>query len=492
MKESTASIAQNTKVLLISQVITWASSFALMLYLPRYLGPQDYGMLYYAISVSGLAVLLMDLGFTTMFVKEIARDRTSLNSLLTNGAILRLFTWPITLILSVVYVVIEGSSTHAVYLVLALGIANLFFGLYDLIHRAFVGIEQMHYRSIALIVEKAFLAIAGVSVLLLGYKSLAIAIVMLLSMAFNLLVSYFFLRRAVNLEFIVEPAKWNPMVRRGLPFMFSMMISFIYFRIDVLMLKSMTNEAVVGWYGAPYRLFDTLMFFPNILNTAVLPVFSRFVQSSREQVDHTARWILNLTLIVAVAVAALLVTFAEPIISILFGLDQYGNSVILLQILSVSLLLVYTDFVLGAVLIAHDMQKSIVKVSIVATVINVGFNFYLIPYYQHHFGNGAIGAAITTAITEAGVMLMFIRLLPKGCFGSENILVLGKILACGAAMWAIMSLAQPSVGWIPAALIGVATYAGLLLILRAISKHELQFLTSLLSFRKQDPATVSN
>lgn len=492
MKETTATIAQNTKVLLISQVITWTSSFVLMLFLPRYLGPVEYGVLYYAISVCGLAVLLMDLGFTTMFVKEIARDRIALSSLLTNGAILRLIVWPLSLILAVGYVVIEGSSAQTIYLVLALGIANLFFGLYDLIHRAFIGLEQMQYRSMALIVEKGFLAIAGVAVLLLGQKSVAIAIVMLLSMALNLLISHYFLKKTGDVRFVLEPHKWRPMVRRGLPFMFSMMISFIYFRIDVLMLKSMTNEAVVGWYGAPYRLFDTLMFFPNILNTAVFPVLSRFVQSSREHVDHTARWILNLTLFVAIPVAVLLVVLADSIIPLIFG-AQYHNSVVLLQILSVSLLLIYVDFVFNTVLVSHDMQRKIVVVSAIATVVNIGVNLFLIRYFQEHHGNGAIGAAIATAITEASVMAMFMYLLPKGVFGHENIIVLAKTIACGVVMWgAIWLVQQSAIGWVFSAIVGVAVYLLMLFSLRAISQHEWQFIASLLSFRKQATVTISN
>jgi O-antigen/teichoic acid export membrane protein len=258
------------------------------------------------------------------------------------------------------------------------------------------------------------------------------------------------------------------------------------------MLKSMTNEAVVGWYGAPYRLFDTLMFFPNILNTAVFPVLSRFVQSSREHVDHTARWILNLTLFVAIPVAVLLVVLADSIIPLIFG-AQYHNSVVLLQILSVSLLLIYVDFVFNTVLVSHDMQRKIVVVSAIATVVNIGVNLFLIRYFQEHHGNGAIGAAIATAITEASVMAMFMYLLPKGVFGHENIIVLAKTIACGVVMWgAIWLVQQSAIGWVFSAIVGVAVYLLMLFSLRAISQHEWQFIASLLSFRKQATVTISN
>jgi O-antigen/teichoic acid export membrane protein len=148
---------------------------------------------------------------------------------------------------------------------------------------------------------------------------------------------------------------------------------------------------------------------------------------------------------------------------------------------------------LNTVLVSHDMQKKIVVVSVVATAINVTLNLFMIRYFQTQFGNGAIGAAITTALTEASVMVMFIRLLPKGVFGNENLVALAKTVTCGIVMWGVIWLLQStSFGWIPAAIAGVGAYLLMLFALRAVSEHELQFITSLLRFRKQAVVPISN
>ncbi len=476
-----------------SQIVTWACSFALMLFLPRYLGAEDYGRLYFAITVNGIVGLLMDLGFTMLLVKEVARDKTKVNSFLTNGAALRLIAWSVSFVLTMAFVVVAGYPTHTVHIVLVLALANMFLGLSDLIRVIFVGLEQTKYPSICVVIEKAFLAVLGVAMLLLGQGALVIAVVMLLSMALNFFVSLHFLRSTVKLKPEITPSTWPSLLRLGLPFMISTVLGFIYYRIDVVMLSRMTNDAVIGWYGAPYRLFDTLMFFPVILNTAVYPVMSRLFHSSRESMDHTSRRILDVTLIIAVPIAVGMAALAQPIIALLFGLAEYQNSVLLLKILSVSLLLVYVNFALNTVLLSRDKQKKTVVIGVVATFINVTVNYFAITYFQQHANNGAIGAAITTAITEMCVTGMCISLLPKGCFGIENIFIAGKTLFSGAVMWgAIWFVESQSPGWTISAIAGCMVYTLMLFALKVISMREVHFFIGLLPFRKQVAASISN
>jgi O-antigen/teichoic acid export membrane protein len=491
MNESTASIARNARAMMLSQIVTWCASFAFMAFLPRYLGATDFGRLYFAITASTIGFLLTDLGLTTLTVKEVARDRSKASNLFINAAVLRVAAWAVSLVVTVLFVQLSGYPSHTVQLVFVLCVANLFWGLYDLIHRVFVGFERMEYRSITLIIEKVFLAAVGVTMLLLGYGSLTIAAVILASMAVNFAFSFHFLRKTVALHPAIQPSTWMPLLRRGFPFMISAMLGFIYYRINVMMLSSMTNEAVVGWYGAPFRLFDTLMFFPSILNTAVYPVLSRLFHSSKESMMQTSRKVFDITVLFAMPMAVGMASLAGPIISLLFGLREYSNSVIVLQILSASLVLVYVDFVLNTVLISHDKERKTVVISIIATITNVTVGYFAIRYFQTAFGNGAIGAVITTAVTELCVMSMNIYLLPPGFFDKQSLLLAGKALASGLAMFGVVMLLRlESVHWIISGGVGCAAYVAMLFALKAISKREVRHLLSLLPFRKSNTASV--
>ncbi len=485
MNEQTASIARNTKIMMTAQLITWASSFVLMSYLPRYLGAEEYGKLYFGMSISALAALLMDLGLTMLIVREVARDHGKISSFFFNGGALRIFAWAVSLVITLGFVVLSGYPTTTIEIVLILGIGNLFLGGYEIIHRIFVGLERLEFRSIGMVSEKVFLAIVGVTMLKMGHGPIAIAFVILLSLLLNFLVSYYFLRRITPLnpqEF--RPSTWPSLLREGFPFMISMVFGFIFYRVDVMMLSRMTNDAVVGWYGAPYRLFDTLMFFPVILNTAVYPVLSRLFQTSKENVNATARRLLHLTLVAAVPVAVGMLVLAEPIISLLFGLPEYANSIVLLQLLSVSLILVYADFVFSTVLLSYNKQKEVSWIAVIATFVSITLNYFAITYFQEHYGNGAIGSAIATAITEAFVLVSNLYFIPRGCFRLQDITVGFKTLAVGALMAVcIYGMEMLSLPWPVAGIAGLAAYGVLLYALRIVSSDDLDLLAGMVPFR---------
>lgn len=468
-----------------AQIITWVSSFILMSFLPRYLGAEEWGKLYFGMSISALAALLMDLGLTMLIVREVARDHGKISSFFFNGTALRLLAWVVSVAIMIAFVLLTGYPASTVEIVLILGIGNLFLGGYEIIHRIFVGLERLEYRSIGMVSEKVFLAMVGVTMLKLGYGAATIAAVILFSLLLNFLVSLYFLRRLTSLDpRAFRPSEWPALLREGFPFMVSMVFGFIFYRVDVMMLSQMTNDAVVGWYGAPYRLFDTLMFFPVILNTAVYPVLSRLFQTSTENVNITARRLLHLTLVAAVPVAVGMIALAHPIIELLFGLPEFQNSVVLLQLLSVSLILVYVDFVFSTVLLSYNKQKQVSWIAVVATGVSIGLNYFAIEYFQQQYGNGAIGSAIATALTEVFVMLSNLYFIPRNCFRAQDLLLAFKTMGVGAFMaGGIFLMLFLSVPWPVAGLLGVGFYVVLLYRTKILSRDDLELLVGMVPFK---------
>ena len=185
-----------------------------------------------------------------------------------------------------------------------------------------------------------------------------------------------------------------------------------------------------------------------------------------------------------------MIALARPIVDLLSGLEHYLNSVILLQLLAVTLPLVYANFILGTVDTSSDKQKELSIVSIIATFINIGLNFWLIPLFQESSGNGAIGAAIATLITEICVLIMFGYLLPRGCFGKENLLVIAKSLIAGIIsgifLWYIESKFKM---WLVSGIISVFVYTVLLAATNVLTKRELNIALSLFPKRWKDTAS---
>ncbi len=471
----------------VAQIITWTSSFFLMMFLPRYLGANAYGRLYFAISLTMLGGLIIDLGFSNYFVKEVARDRTKVNLFFINGIGLRIIAWLVAMAIMFLYVYFTGYTSELLTLILILGFQKLLETISDLAHRIFQSFERLSYRSAAVIIERVSLSTIAVTMLLMGKGVITIALIMTFSAFLNFLTCFYLLPRLVKIKMQLALSSWMELIRGSVPFLISTFFSFVYYRIDVIMLSAMTNDSVVGWYGAPYRLFDTMMFFPSILQMAVLPVFSRLWKQSQNDFILNARRTLDVTIIIGFLIAFCLIALARPIVDLLFGLEHYSNSIILLQILALTLPLVYVNFIFGTVNTSADRQKALSIVSIIATFINIGLNFWLIPFFQKSNGNGAIGAAIATLITEMGVMAMFGYLLPRGCFSKDNLLVIMKSLFAGIIsgilLWYIENICQL---WFASGIISVVIYTALLIQVNVLTKKELNIALNLFPKRWKD------
>ena len=459
MQSVAKSVARNTIVMMGAQVITWASSFILMLFLPKYLGSSRYGELYLAISIAMMFQVIIEFGGQYHITKEISRSQESAPYILVNSAVTRIFLWAVSILLMYAFSKIVGYTLPVIILILILGTAKLWEGINSLLRNCYQGFELMEYPSIGSVAERTFLMIAAIAALLAGAGDFVIAVLMAVSTFINFIISARFARKIIPFLPKIELDKAKSLLKQGVPYFMWSIFATIYYRIDVVMLSVMTEYSVVGWYGAAYRLFDVLMFFPFIFSQALFPVLARIADSTKETLTRAVQKSIDLTLFVGFPVAIILYACASPITNFLFGLKEYRHTVEILQIFSVGLILVYVDFILGSTVLATNKQKLWSKVAGAAILVNLGLNFLFIPYYQNHFGDGGIGAAIATIITEMFIMISAIVLLKKSSLGRISFeFILKEITGAALMSAAIYFLSGTELSWILQAIAGSAVY----------------------------------
>lgn len=482
--DAAISIAKNTTVMMASQAVTWISSFVLMLVLPRHLGSGDYGRLYLAVSLTMIFQIVIDFGGTYFIPKEVARERNGASQLAVHSIILRSILWFLSLCAMLLIAFWAGYSEYVTVLILILGTAKLWEGAGKVLTSCFQGFEMMQYPSRAAIAEKIFVTSLGVAALLLGAHALTIAMLMALSTLLNFFMTARYSRKFLHFSLRVEWEKILSLLKTGAPYFLWSVFAVIYYRVDTVMLSFMTPDAVVGWYGAAYRFFDTLMFLPSIFSWAVFPVLSRLQAASAGNLSSVTCKSIDVMVLTGIPISIAIFAFSRDIISLFFGLAEYQPSILLLKIFSVGLVLVYVDFILGAALFASDRQRLWTVVAFGAMIFNPLVNYLMIPYTQSHFGNGGIGAAVATLITEFGVMAMALCITPKNLLSAARPIVQIKSIAAGLLMAiTIFALRSTQLHWIAQAAVGAFVYGSALLLLRALSGPELEFFKSFFSVR---------
>lgn len=481
------SVAQNVSVMFGAQVVTWGSSFLLLYFLPRYLGPEDFGRLYLALSIKMILGLFIDFGGNYLIPKEVARSRTKGEAILSSYILFRIALWILSIGLILLFSNLLGYSQHVHLLIIILVIAKLWEGGSTALNAYFEGIEKMEYPSIGKIAERVFVAVFAVGALLLGADSIGVAIVMTVGALLNLIVIYGFSRKVVRIRYKFDPEMFS-LFRTGMPFFLFSLFSVIYYRIDAVMLASFTTEEVTGWYGGAFRFFDIVMVLPLLYKTAIFPVFSKLWDNKKGVLESTVGHSIRLMILLGIPVATLIFIFAEPIIHFFMGLEEYSPSIIILQIFALSIPFIYIDIILGSALMgAANRQRAWAFIGLFAIFVNISVNYLLIPYTQQVFLNGGIGAAVATLITEIFVMVSAFYLIPKEYLQTFKSSYIVKPFAATILMVlpVILLLSYTGIYWMIVLFFASAFYISGLLLLKTFNKMELKMITAFIAERRQ-------
>lgn len=466
-------VGKNLSIMGFAQLFTWISSFVFLLFLPKYLGSKEFGLLFVALSVREIISMMIDFGGSHRIPKEIARDPSGNRQILSQYILLRVLIWGGVSGVLFGFGQLLGLGDELMPLISIFLFANLFEGIAKTYRSFFQGIERMKIPSLSVIAEKVFVSVVSIGLLLSGADAAMIACVFTAGTLLHLLFLWTLSRGDVSIKFT-----WNPTfigsIKLALPYFFWSLFSMIYFRIDALMLHAFSSQEVTGWYGGAYRFFDAVMILPALLKVALFPVFSRLAIDSEQRLSDVFEKSLRMVLLVAIPISALIYIAAAPIIDFFMGVEEYAPSIVILQIFCIGIPMMFADFILGSVLIGSaNRQSAWAVIGFTAILLNVSLNLWLIPLFQQMGGNGGAGAAISTVLTELFILGSAVILLPKRYYMSFDSRVYIRLL--GLTIWMIILLWGfhfVGIHWFLQAFLLSICFGIALLGLRLLSKNE--------------------
>lgn len=465
--------AHNSVFLLGSQILTKLSSFVVVILLARYLKVGDFGIYSLALAVTGMTDIFAELGLDQLSVREIARDHSNIGKFTVNAALIKFVLSAAILVVTatVIFFTSMDSGGKAIFLIFTLAIIPA--GIFHTLLVVFMGIERMGAVAAGNIAFEICRLLLTLAVLLTGHGLVALSWSYLVAFVMSALLVYVLVRLRVGSVWTrPESRRMLSMARGSLPFMFYSLFFMIYFKIDFVMLAAMKGEEVVGTYAAAYRLVESLMFVPAAFMGAVFPSLSRLSASGRAPVLAASRKTLRYMAMLGLPIGFGTTILAPRIIPFLFGV-AYIDSVLPLQIIIWSIVLVFINCICPVGLNSSDRQLISVLVTGVGIVVNVGANLILIPPL------GAVGTSISTVATEAVSTLLFLYFFQRH-IGSLGVL---SFIYRPVAASLLMALALVFLRGLPlAALIGIgaAIYLSTLILSRALGRSDLGYLGTIL------------
>lgn len=469
-------IAKNSSILFVQQALTTFFSFVLMLFLPRYLGPAEFGRVHLAIAITAIFGVLVNYGSSYLVAKDVARTPALAPQFLIDTLAIRLVLAIVSVAGIMVFANLMEYSRETLNILWAFSLVLVLSAGTASLSACYQGLEVLKYSSYGIIAERVLITTVGIVALLSGGKGLAYGIVAFFGVLLNLLVLTAFAKNSFS---SIPKVNWRAafgQLRIGFPYFLFTVFSTIYYRIDSIMLSKMSSVEVVGKYGAAYRLFESLNF-PYLLTIALYPVLARLWKEETAVHGRATQKSLEYIILLGLPFSFGAVWFARDAISLFYGLSGYGQSIVLFQILAAGLPLLYVDMIIGTTLMASDRQNQLVVVSLAAIPLNIILNLFMIPYFESVSANGAIGAALATGITELAIFISGLQLLPKGTLeGLSKGAVIKAVVSTALMISLLMLLQQFGIFWVFQIFIGATAYITFVILLKAIEETELDLI----------------
>jgi O-antigen/teichoic acid export membrane protein len=184
--------------------------------------------------------------------------------------------------------------------------------------------------------------------------------------------------------------------------LFLMMFATYDRAIDAMLIRHYLGAVEVAWYGLAYKIYGVLLQPAYFYVNSIFPIMS---------LKNTPKRLLFLSssgLLMAGAIALVgLVYYLAPFMVQTLAGDTFGPSVLVLRILILASLFSYLGHLVGFTLISIGGQGEMLRLGVVALVVNLLLNIWLIPYY------GILGAAGVTVFTEMIDLLMMAYFLKR-------------------------------------------------------------------------------
>jgi O-antigen/teichoic acid export membrane protein len=406
-------VIKNTVYIFAGRVFNAVFLFLLTLVVSRQLGPAPFGVYSLLTTIVIAANCFSNFGFDVWMVREVTKEPSQAKNYLSNILGLKIATSLVTIFGVLLFFQATNLPSTTINLLWIISISLLFNSLSQSLWSYGNCFKQFIYHSVLWAISNLIKAVLGISLVLLYQELEPLIWGLVIGEAITLVLSFCVIRYKFG-AFVPEfrLSIWKDYLVRSAPIALGMIFSVLYFRLDIVMLQLMTDEKVVGYYSAAYKLFELSIVFPTSIMLVLFPTLVEEYHSDHSQFKKSSKKAFGMFSLVGGSFALILWGFSSWIITFIFG-DDFFPSIIVLKILSGAIFLFFLNFLLANILISSGRETINTWNLVGATVLNIILNWVLIPQY------GAIGAAWSTMFCEV-VLILILGMEVRKCVNSSS------------------------------------------------------------------------
>lgn len=297
-------------------------------------------------------------------------------------------------------------------------------------------------------------------------------------------ITFFFTQKITPIKLQVDKDYILKIIKNSLPYGLAIILSAMYFKIDVILLSQLTNYHQTGIYGVPLKIMEILSVIPVFFMNASLPSLTENFHKNKQKYKTLSQQCLTFLLLVSIPLTIGGILLSKPITysisspQFLTGyhclnniqqvydtpteayancsqtkysekfswketLDSNQPYIYLqgadqaLQLILIALLFNFINTFITFSLITIDKQNLLLKINALGVIFNVVANLILIPKY------GFLAAALTTILSEILILFIGYHILHKFTKFHLHLKTLLKIISSSFIMGTTIYFIQP-------------------------------------------------
>ncbi len=336
----------------------------------------EFGILSFGFSLSAMAVIVADFGFSLMVIKDYPQQVGAIQKYLGNSILAKMFIALVSSSLFLTYLFVfyqaEWLKVGALYVLFAI-IAS--FVLY------LQAVLKVQNRFDKFTKSNIVYALAVTISVLLFWKFdvslLQLVACLLFSKFLQLLYVLYFCRR--SLAFSVKDGQIGYLLKSSWSFGVFSILGIFYFMVDTQIISVYLGAKDVALYQSVFRIVLILMVFSDIVSSVLLPYLSFKFFKNKDVTELVSKLFLYL-LIIGCSLFLAFTSFKEELLTFLYT-EEYRQAAVLVLPFSMVVIIRTISTLLGNILTISNKQVYRVITVGISLLLSLVLNLMCIPKY---------------------------------------------------------------------------------------------------------------
>ena len=463
-------IAYNVLVSSFSKVISTVLALVSIGLITRYLGKEGFGNYATVLAFLSFFSAIADLGLYSTVTREISREEADEKKIMGNIFALRLAVSFGVMILAPVFVFLFPYPREVKQAIMIIAVSFLFSSSYQVLNGIFQKNLAMDRVAISELIGKIIQVVFVFYAIENNLGFLWIIASLLFNMIAGFFLVYFFSKKYISFSLKFDLVYWKKFIKESYPLGIAAIISFIYFKIDTILLSILKTGAEVGIYNVAYKVIENITFFPAMIVGLVFPIISKNIFSNKERFWDISNKTFKVFWLFVVPLIIGIMFFSDEIVKLVGGKDFLDSSIVL-KILVFSLGCIFFSNLFNVVLISGNKQKKLMSIMIIAAIFNVVANLIFIPFFSY------MASALISVITEFFVVATTLYIMIKDLNYFPKVENFWRIFFSGMVM-VLYFFIFSGINFFLLAFSGTAVYALAIWLFKAVKTEEIVSIVS--------------